>query len=119
MVNQVQVLAGIAPAATPGSPTNDEIKATPFATVNTYAALVNGEWSLKANKTLLVPEHNSMRRFHTDGNTTVNLGTYTLDNPRPIHDDVDIEFTIELGTMTNIPTDLFVRVELIGTITTP
>lgn len=119
MVHKVQVLAGVAPAATAGSPTNDEIKATSFNSIFAYPALVNGEWSLKANKTLLVPEHNSMQRFYTDHNNTIEIGTYVLDNPRPIHDDVDIEFTIELGTMLNIPTDLFVRVELIGTITTP
>ena len=119
MVSEIQVLAGVAPAAVPGSPTADEIKATDFGTINDFPALANAEWSLKSNKVQVVPENHSCRKFVTDMNTTVNLGTYVLDNPRPVQDDVLLEFVIELGTMTNIPDDLFVRVELSGTVTTP
>ena len=118
LVDGIWLLQGQAPAATAGSPTTDEIKSTPFGSIGDVAALANGEWSLKANKVQLVPE-TSMRAFVTDGNTTINLGYYKLDNPRIIHDGVEIEFTVDLGTTNAIPQDTFLYVGLDGTITTP
>lgn len=120
MVSGIYLLAGIAPAAIVGSPTPDEIKATEFGSIgaNNLGALANGEFSLKANKVTLVPE-TSNRVFVTDNNHNWPLGFYKLHNPRPIQDDVLIELTLELGTVTGIPQDTFVFVGLAGTITTP
>lgn len=119
MVHYIQILAGVAPATTLGNPSKEEVKATPFGSIIRYPALANGEWSLKANKVLLVPEHSSMQRFVTDNDMTRSLGVIYLDNPRPIQDDLDIELTIELGTMLGLPQDIHIRVELGGSVTTP
>ena len=61
----------------------------------------------------------SNRVFSTDNNHNWPLGYYKLHNPRMISDDVEIEFTIELGTTTNIPQDTHLYVGLAGTVTTP
>jgi hypothetical protein len=47
------------------------------------------------------------------------MGYYKLSNPRIIADDLLIEFTVELGTMTDLPANAFLMVGLHGTITTP
>lgn len=121
LLSGIYILVGPAPATTSGDPTDDEIMATPFAPITSdpnYAALVSGEFNLKANKVQLVPE-TSMRLFANDLSLNYPVGFYKLHNPRLIHDDVNIEATIELGTTTNIPQDTFVYLGLYGTITTP
>lgn len=118
LVSGIYLLVGVAPAALAGSPTEDEIKATVFGSVQGVGAVANGEFSLKANKTTIVPE-TSNRAFCTDGNGSVNLGYYKLDNPRLISDDVLIEFTVELGTTEDIGQDTYLYVGLDGSITTP
>lgn len=119
MVSWIQLVAGEAPATGTNPPTIEQIKATDFKSISTYPALANANWSLKANKVQIVPEHASCRRFVTDNNQTINLGTYFLDNPRPIQDDVLLEFVIELGSMFNLPDNLHVRVEFGGSVTAP
>jgi hypothetical protein len=94
-------------------------KAVDFKTINTIPAIANGEFSLKANRKQIIPENQSMRRFITDNDTTVPLGYYKLDNPRLIRDEELIEFTLELGTLFNIPKEQFIYVGLDGTGTTP
>jgi hypothetical protein len=49
----------------------------------------------------------------------VPVGYYKLSNPRLIQDDIQIEFTVELGTMTGILPNTQLFVGLHGTITTP
>ena len=116
----VFILAGVAPAATPGSPTTDEIKATVFGSIGAASrgAIANGEFELKANKQTIVPE-TSCRIFVTDDMMQWPLGFYKLHNPRMIHDDVLIEATIELGTTEDIPQDTYLFIGLYGTGTTP
>lgn len=94
-------------------------KAINFRSVSSIPALCNGEFSLKANKKQIIPENQSIRRFATDNDTTVPVGYYKLDNPRLIRDEELIEFTVELGTMFNIPKEQFIYVGLDGTGTTP
>lgn len=118
VVSGIWLLQGKAPAATAGSPTSDEIKATPFTSIERVPALMNGEFQLKANKIQLVPE-TSCRVFVTDSNHNIHLGYYKLDNPRVVADDVQLEFILELGTTLNIPQDTYMYVGLAGTITTP
>lgn len=120
LVSGIYLLAGVAPAATVGSPTLDEVKSTHFQTIEQaqFAALASGEFSLVANKITIVPE-TSMRIFCTDQNGMWSQGFYKLHNPRVIHDNVDIECKIELGTTNNIPQDTQLFVGLYGTITTP
>lgn len=121
LVSGIYLLAGVAPAAIPGSPTEDEIKATPFKPLSANdlnAAIVNGEFNLKANKVQLIPE-TSMRVFGEEVSLLWPEGFYKLDNPRLIRDDELIEATIELGTVTGIPTDTYIYFALKGTITTP
>lgn len=90
-----------------------------FRSVTTVPAIVNGEFSLKANRKQLIPENQSIRRFATDNDMTVPLGYYKLDNPRVINDEELIEFTVELGTSFSIPADTWLYVALDGTMTTP
>lgn len=121
LVSGIYLLVGQAPAQNPGVPTLEEIKATPFGRLDrlaTYAAILNGEFNLKANKVQLVPE-TSCRVFATSGFGKFQEGYYKLANPRLIQDDVLIEATIELGSTFNIPQDTFVYIGLHGTITTP
>lgn len=94
-------------------------KAISFKSVNTLPAIANGEFSLKANRKQIIPENQSMRRFITDNDMTVPLGYYKLDNPRLIRDEELIEFTLELGTLFNIPKEQYIYVGLDGTGTTP
>ncbi|MEM6269876.1 MAG: hypothetical protein AAF998_10585 [Bacteroidota bacterium] len=120
LVSGIYLLAGQTTAAVPGSPTPDEIKSTHFQTIeqSNFAAIANGEFSLKANKVQIVPE-TSMRVFCTDQNAMWAQGFYKLHNPRLIHDDVLVECTLELGTVAGIPQDTQIYVGLYGTMTTP
>lgn len=120
LVSGIYLLAGTTAAAVPGSPTPDEVKSTHFQTIEqaNFAAIANGEFSLESNKVTIVPE-TSMRIFCTDNNGMWAQGFYKLHNPRVIHDNVDIECTLELGTVTGIPQDTHIYVGLFGTITTP
>ena len=94
-------------------------KAIDFKSIKTLPAIANGEFSLKANRKQIIPENQSLRRFITDNDTTVPLGYYKLDNPRLIRDEELIEFTLELGTLFDIPKEQFIYVGLDGTGTTP
>ncbi|MBL4862837.1 MAG: hypothetical protein JKY09_07470 [Crocinitomicaceae bacterium] len=94
-------------------------KAIDFGSVSSIPAICNGEFCLKANRKQIVPENQSIRRFVTDNDMTVPLGYYKLDNPRLIRDEELIEFTVELGTLLNIPREQYIYVGLDGTGTTP
>lgn len=94
-------------------------KAIDYKSLAGYPALANGFFSLKANKTQIVPDDTPMRKFVTDNNNGVALGYWKLDNPRLIKDEELIEFTIDLGTMYNMNPNQFVAVWLDGTGTAP
>lgn len=96
----------------------DDVKVTPFDSIETVAALANGEFKLKANKKQLVSDI-SNRKFVTTGFNMVPKGYYKLANPRLIHDDIDIEFEIELGTVSGINANTVLYVGLEGTATIP
>jgi len=119
--NTVFLVSGIILlTGTSTAPANPEAnKAINFKTLSTVPAIANGEFSLKANKTQIVPENQSNRRFITDNDHTVQWGYYKLDNPRLIKDEEVIELVVELGTNFNIPAGQFLYVALDGTATTP
>jgi hypothetical protein len=94
-------------------------KSIDFGSVQALPSICNGEFSLKANRKQIIPENQSIRRFATDNDTTVPLGYYKLDNPRLIRDEELIEFTVELGTLFDIPSEQYIYVGLDGTGTTP
>jgi hypothetical protein len=96
----------------------DDIKTTKFDTIESVGALANGEFKLKANKKQLVSD-TSNRKFITTQFDMVPKGFYKLANPRLIHDDVDIEFEIELGTIKGIDANSVIYVGLEGTATIP
>lgn len=96
----------------------DDIKITKFDTIESIGALANGEFKLKANKKQLVSD-NSNRKFITSGFDAVPKGYYKLSNPRLIHDDLEIELEIELGTVSGIPANTVLYVGLEGTATIP
>ena len=73
---------------------------------------------MKANKKIIMPE-TSNNFFKTAGISTLPVGYYKLANPRLIQDDIQIEFTVELGTMLGIKENTQIFVGLHGTITTP
>lgn len=114
LVSGIILLAGV--AVTAGK--EDQMRTT-FSGIESFPAIASGEFSLKANKKAIVPEGTSNRNFCTEGFTGVPAGYYKLSNPRLIHDDVNIELTIELGTMTGVPANTVLYVGLHGTITTP
>lgn len=92
------------------------IKQTNFDSIKKVAGLQNGVFSLVANKKIIIDER-PMQEFATDGNTTLNLGTYFLESPRFIRDDEEFEFNIELGD--DAPAKALIKVVLAGTATVP
>ena len=113
LVSGIKVLAGVA-----GGVTADAQMVTNFSGIEAIPALVSGEINLKCNKKQLLPE-TSMEIFRTTGYSLTPLGYYKLANPRLITDDVLLELTIELGSMTGIAANTCIYVGLHGTITTP
>lgn len=96
----------------------EDIKITKFETIEGVGALANGEFKLKANKKQLVSD-TSNRNFVTKDFDKVPMGFYKLANPRLIHDDIDIEFEIELGTINGINPNTVIYIGLSGTATIP
>ena len=113
MVSGIYLLQGVA-----SSQDSDALKVVTFNTIDNVGALANGEFKLKANKKQLVSD-TSNRSFITDNFSQVPKGFYKLANPRMIHDDVDIEFEIELGTLTGLDPNAVIYVGLVGTATIP
>jgi hypothetical protein len=113
LVSGIILLQGVA-----ASLASDDVKSTVFDTIDTVGAISTGEFSLKANKKHLV-DSTSNYVFKTKDFTSVTKGYYKLANPRLIHDDVDIEWEIELGTVTGINANTVLFGGLHGTITIP
>ena len=113
LVSGIVVMAGVSQ-----NNTKDAIMSTYFNAVDSFPALALGESNLKANKKIIMPETSNyfFKNTYFSGRP---LGYYKLANPRLIHDDILIEFTVELGTMLNIPENTQLFVGLHGTITTP
>lgn len=113
LVSGIYILAGV-----PFDLTTDKIMATAYDKIESMPALATGEFSLKANKKVIVPE-TSMSVFKTANHQGVPLGYYKLANPRLIHDDILIEATVDLGTMDGLDVKTHLYLGLHGTITTP
>ena len=117
--NQALLVSGIVLLASiPTENTQDKIMASRFIQIEDFPAIANGEFSLKANKKIIVPE-TSIAAFKTQSHHAVPLGYYKLANPRLIQDDILVEFTVELGTMDGLDPKTQLYVGLHGTITTP
>lgn len=117
--NQAMLVSGIVLlVGTPANSTKDKVIAANYDKIESMPAIANGEFSLKANKKLIVPDTSNFL-FKSSNLNTVPLGYYKLSNPRLIHDDVLIEMTVELGSMDGIPADAHIFCGLHGTITTP
>ncbi len=113
LVSGIFLLAGI-----PAEVNKDKIIGAKYDGIEDFAALSNGEFSLKSNKKIIMPETvNTI--FKTKTMNTVPVGYYKLANPRMIHDDILIEATIDLGSMEGLDPKTHVYVGLHGTITTP
>jgi len=113
LVSGIYLLQGVA-----ASQDTEALKVTTFDTIDNVGALANGEFKLKANKKQLVSD-TSNRNFITDGFSLVPKGFYKLANPRLIQDDIDIEFEIELGTISGLDPNAVIYVGLVGTATIP
>jgi len=113
LVSGIILLAGV-----PGGVTPDDIMAASYDRIENFPALASGEFNIKANKKVIMPE-TSNYMFRTSNNQNVPLGYYKLANPRLIHDDVLIEATVELGTVTGLNPNTHIYLGLHGTITTP
>lgn len=117
--NQALLVSGIIIlAAVPSDLTADKIMSATYDKIEGFPSIATGEFSLKANKKVIVPE-SSMKIFTTANNQNVPMGYYKLANPRLIHDDVLIEATVELGTMDGLDPKTHLFIGLHGTITTP
>lgn len=113
LVSGITLLAGVGTDAT-----DDKVMSIKFEGIENYGAISNGEFSLKSNKKIIMPETSNMV-FKTNNNMMVPQGYYKLANPRLIHDDVLIEATVELGTMEGVANFTYLYLGLHGTITTP
>lgn len=113
IVSGVIVLAGL-----PSDLTPDKVMSANYVKIEEFPALCTGEFNLKANKKVIVPE-SGMSLFKTNNYNKVPLGYYKLANPRLIHDDVLIEATFELGTTEGLDPKTHLFLGLHGTITTP
>ena len=118
--NQVLLVSGVTIlAGTAGGPLDDDAMVANYGSIGAFPAIANGEFSLKANKVQIIPEGTANGVCVTDNHNGIQLGFWKLDNPRLIRDEESIEFTIELGTVTGIPANTFIKVGLWGTATTP
>lgn len=117
--NQAMLVSGIILlAAIPAELNKDKVIGAKYDGLEEFAALANGEFSLKSNKKIIMPETvNTI--FKTKNMNTVPIGYYKLANPRMIHDDILIEATIDLGSMEGLDEKTHLYVGLHGTITTP
>jgi hypothetical protein len=113
MLSGIYLLQGI--AATTGS---DDVKSTTYDSIDGKAALATGEFTLRANKKQILSETANIV-FKTAGFDLVPKGYYKLHNPRLIMDDVDVEFDIDLGTITGLDAKAYLFVGLHGTVTIP
>ncbi|MFL5763567.1 MAG: hypothetical protein ACJ77K_06450 [Bacteroidia bacterium] len=101
------------------NPTNDKIISAKYGKVEDFGAIANGEFTLKANKKIIMADVDNAV-FKTANNTTLPVGYYKLSNPRVVQDDIQLEATVELGSLDGIDTaKTFLYVGLHGTITTP
>ncbi|TPN82947.1 hypothetical protein [Aquimarina algicola] len=118
LCNRIILLAAEIEGDLPGSDSELKrlIKQTNFDSIKKVGGLQNGVFSLIANKKIIIDER-PMQEFATDGNTTINLGTYFLESPRFIRDDEEFEFNIELGD--DAPDNALIKVVLAGTVTVP
>lgn len=117
--NQALLVSGIfLLACVPADLTKDKVIGSKFEGIEDFAAIANGEFSLKSNKKIIMPETiNTI--FKTKTMNTVPVGYYKLANPRMIHDDILVEATIDLGSMEGLDPKTHLYVGLHGTITTP
>jgi hypothetical protein len=113
LVSGIYLLTGVA-----ASLSNDDQKSTVFDKIETAAAIATGEFTLKANKKAIV-DSMSLTVFKTANFHQVPMGFYKLSNPRLIHDDVDIEFEIDLGSVTGLNANQVIYIGLLGTATIP
>lgn len=117
--NQAFLVSGIILlAAVSADASKDKVMAAEYRGLENYPAIANGEFGLLSNKKQIVPETSNLI-FKTTGNHIVHTGYYKLANPRIIHDDVQFEMTITLGTMDGIANNTQLFAALHGTITTP
>lgn len=116
--NQALLLSGIVLLiGTAAGDQKFQIMSAPYNDISMNGALANGEFTISANRKLLI-QSTSNNVFKTVGASS-QAGYYKLANPRLIMDDLQIEMTIELGTLEGIPPLSYVWVGLHGTITTP
>lgn len=113
LVSGIILLAGV-----PADSTPEKIMAATYDKIEAYPSLCTGEFNIKANKKVIMPE-SSMKLFKTANNTTIPVGYYKLSNPRLIQDDILIEATVELGSMEGLDPKTCIYLGLHGTITTP
>jgi hypothetical protein len=113
IVSGIFLLTGVA-----ASGTADDAKVTNFDYIDGKGALSVGEITLKGNKKAII-DSTSLVQFKTNGLTSVPHGYYKLHNPRVIHDDVDIECDIELGSITGVAANTYYFLGLHGTVTIP
>jgi hypothetical protein len=113
LVSGIILLAGI-----PADATTDKVIGTKYDKIEDFPSIANGEFSLKANKKVIMPE-SSISMFKTLNMHGVPIGYYKLSNPRLIHDDILIEATVDLGSMEGLDPKTYLYVGLHGTITTP
>lgn len=113
LVSAVILLAGVA-----ADSTKDKVIGTEYKGLELFPAIANGEFDLISNKKQIVPETSNII-FKTSNNHWVQTGYYKLANPRIIHDDVQFEMTITLGSMEGVAANTHIFAALHGTITTP
>lgn len=113
LVSGIILLQGVAANLTP-----DDQKATTFDVIDSVGALATGEFTIKANKKQIL-DSTSNYVFKTTNFNQVTKGYYKLANPRLIHDDVDIEWELEIGTVTGIDPKTVLFGGFHGTITIP
>lgn len=113
LVSGIFLLAGV-----PADNSSDKIIGAKYDKIEDFAAIANGEFTLKANKKIIIADCDNTI-FKTSNNHNLPIGYYKLANPRMIHDDILVEATIELGSMEGLDAKTHLYIGLHGTITTP
>ena len=86
-----------------------------------FAAIENGDFTFKSNRAELISEM-PLTIFKKQPHGHTAQGLYKLDNPRLAQDDVDLEFTIDLGEEVDADGNescIWLRLELHGSATIP
>jgi hypothetical protein len=102
-------------AVVSGVLTDDDLRALPFAPINTVPILETGELNIDCGGSVKLVEKFALSAFDTTGNTTIIESTFFLDNPVVFTPLTQWNGTLDFETATGLPTHAYFWLKLSGT----